>query len=96
VYRLARSSNGLVVQGIYLYITISLGALILMQNRITDHKRRVARLNRYVAVVAILWLVASFALLFLSGSGHERMARPIAPAQNTMVAAATVSHCIRA
>ena len=59
-----------------------------MQKQITDHKRRVARLNRYVALVAILWLVASFALLFLSGSKHDHMARPMAPAQHTLVAAA--------
>ncbi len=68
-----------------------------MQNRITEYKRRVARLNRYVAVVAILWLVTSFALIFLSGSKHDHMARPITPAQHALVAsAAAVSQSVRA
>jgi hypothetical protein len=50
-----------------------------MQKKITDHKRRVARLNRYVIVVALLWLVTSFALLFLSGSHRSDSARPLPP-----------------
>ncbi len=68
-----------------------------MQKGIIEYKRRVARLNRYVAVVAILWLVASFALIFLSGSKHDDMARTVTPAQHTLVAAtADVSQSVRA
>jgi preprotein translocase subunit SecG len=37
-----------------------------IHKRIADHRRRVARLNRYVAVVALLWLVTSVALLFFA------------------------------
>lgn len=48
---------------------------ILMQKRIADYKRRVARLNRYVVVVALLWLVTSFALLFVSGSRRSDTAQ---------------------
>jgi preprotein translocase subunit SecG len=50
-----------------------------MQKKIAEHKRRVARLNRYVMVVALLWLVTSFALLFLSGSHRSDSARPLSP-----------------
>lgn len=50
-----------------------------MQQKIADHKRRVARLNRYVIVVAFLWLVTSFALLFLSGSRRSDSAGPLPP-----------------
>lgn len=50
-----------------------------MQKRIVDHRRRVARLNRCVVVVALLWLAASFALLFLSAPGPARVAHPTSP-----------------
>jgi preprotein translocase subunit SecG len=50
-----------------------------MHKRIADHKRRVARLNRYVFVVALLWVVTSFALLLLSGSHHSNSAGPVQP-----------------
>ena len=51
-----------------------------MHKRIADHKRRVARLNRYVFVVALLWVVTSFALLWLSGSRHSDAAGTVTPA----------------
>jgi hypothetical protein len=51
-----------------------------MHKKIADHKRRVARLNRYVFVVALLWVVTSFALLLLSGSHHSNSAGPVPPA----------------
>ena len=57
-----------------------------MQKRIADHKLRLARINRYVVVVAILWVVTSFALLFLSGSKHADTARPVAPASDHQLA----------
>lgn len=50
-----------------------------MHKRIADHKRRVARLNRYVFVVALLWVVTSFALLWLSGSRHSDAAGTVTP-----------------
>jgi preprotein translocase subunit SecG len=49
-----------------------------MQNKITDHRRavvrasKIARLNRYVFIVALLWLVTSLALLLLSTPAHAR------------------------
>lgn len=48
----------------------------MIHKRIADHRRRVARLNRYVIVVALLWLVTSFALLFLSTPGSANAAQP--------------------
>jgi preprotein translocase subunit SecG len=51
-----------------------------MQKRIADHKRRVARLNRYVFIVALLWVVTSFALILLSGSHYSNSAGPLPPA----------------
>jgi preprotein translocase subunit SecG len=53
-----------------------------MQNRIADRKRR---LNRYVVVVALLWLVTSFALLFFSNSGQAHAAKPQQPDPNTLI-----------
>ena len=50
-----------------------------MHKRIADHKRRVARLNRYVFVVALLWVVTSFALILLSGSRYSHSAGPVPP-----------------
>jgi len=50
-----------------------------MHKKITDHKRRVARLNRYVFVVALLWVVTSFALLLLSSSRHSNAAGTVTP-----------------
>lgn len=50
-----------------------------MHKRIADHKRRVARLNRYVFVVALLWVVTSFALILLSGSHRSNSAGPVRP-----------------
>ena len=50
-----------------------------MHKKIADHKRRVARLNRYVFVVALLWVVTSFALILLSGSHRSNSAGPLPP-----------------
>jgi hypothetical protein len=74
---LTGSCNGLVPWGIYLYITFDWEYLILMQKKIADHKRRVSRLNRYVFVVALLWVVTSFALILLSRSHHSNSAGPV-------------------
>jgi len=57
-----------------------------MQKRIAEHKLRLARINRYVVVVAILWVVTSFALLFLSTSRHADTARPVTPASDHQLA----------
>jgi len=57
-----------------------------MQNRIAEHKLRIARINRYVVVVAILWVVTSFALLFLSGSRHAHTAQPVTPSADHQLA----------
>lgn len=57
-----------------------------MQKRIAEKKLRVARINRYVVVVAILWVVTSFALLFLSGSKPAHTAQPVAPAPDQQTA----------
>jgi uncharacterized membrane protein SpoIIM required for sporulation len=64
-----------------------LGVILLMQKRIADHNRRVARLNRYVVVVALLWLVTSFALLFLSSSDRDHAESPKEPASNALLQA---------
>ncbi len=74
---LTGSCNGLVPWGIYLYITFDWEYWILMQKKIADHKRRVSRLNRYVFVVALLWVVTSFALILLSRSHHSNSAGPV-------------------
>jgi hypothetical protein len=58
-----------------------------IQKKIADHRRRVARLNRCVLVVALLWLVASFAVLFLSSSGPAHAAKPKQPDSNTLIEA---------
>jgi preprotein translocase subunit SecG len=50
-----------------------------MQKKIADHKRRVSRLNRYVFVVALLWVVTSFALILLSRSHRSNSAGPVPP-----------------
>jgi preprotein translocase subunit SecG len=58
-----------------------------IEKKIADHKRRVTRLNRYVAVVALLWLVTSFALIFLSTSGRAHAAKRNRPNSNTLIEA---------
>jgi preprotein translocase subunit SecG len=63
-----------------------------MQMRFADHRRaalrakiararKVARLNRYVIVVALLWFFTSLALLFLSTPAHARTGHPAASQQ---------------
>lgn len=53
---------------------------IVIHKTIADHRRRVARLNRYVAVVALLWLVTSFAILFFSKPRRDNIAGSQHPA----------------
>jgi len=53
-----------------------------MHKKIADHKRRVARLNRYVFIIALLWVVTSFALILLSSSRHSDSAGPVPPVQD--------------
>ncbi|HSM88134.1 MAG TPA: hypothetical protein VLT16_18410 [Candidatus Limnocylindrales bacterium] len=43
-----------------------------MQKKTFDRKEKIARLNRYVFVVALLWLAASLAVLLLSGSAQAQ------------------------
>jgi preprotein translocase subunit SecG len=62
-----------------------------MQKRIADHRRRVARLNRYVIVVALLWLVTSVALLFLSRPQPANLAHSTSPASHSTDRANTTS-----
>ena len=61
----------------------------MMQMKVADHRRaalrakiaharKVARLNRYVCLVALLWLVTSLALLFLSTPAHAHTGHPAA------------------
>jgi preprotein translocase subunit SecG len=53
-----------------------------MPEKLSDRRRR---LNRYVVVVVLLWLVTSFALLFLSNSGQAHAAKPAQSDFNTLI-----------
>lgn len=48
-----------------------------MQKKTFDRKEKIARLNRYVFVVALLWLAASLAVLLLSGSAQAQTPPPV-------------------
>jgi hypothetical protein len=69
-----------------------------MQNKVADHRRsaprldldKVARLNRYVVVVALLWLVTSLALLFFATPAHARAGQ--ATASHKLLKAHSQSH----
>ena len=65
-----------------------------MPEKISDHRRRVARLNRYVLVVALLWLVTSFALLFLSQSTPANAAQPVQNAEPAVLHASLIPQAL--
>jgi len=45
---------------------------------------KLTRLNKYVAMVAFLWFIASLALLLFAGSNSAHAAQPKAPRQENL------------
>jgi hypothetical protein len=80
----ARSSNRCVCLRIYYKsgdYNDNLEVFRIMPEKISDRRRRIARLNRYVLIVGLLWIVTSFALLFMSQSPSANAAQPVPSAE---------------